>query len=82
VERFDPGASRWREIFCHQGRRDDSYLEEWRNFVECISGQAAPLVTGEDGLRVLQIIEAARKASISGAQMEVAKELPSGRISA
>lgn len=82
VERFDSGASQWSEIFCHQHQRDDSYLDEWKNFFECINGQAAPLVAGEDGLRVLQIIEAARQASVSGAQMDVATEMPNGRINA
>jgi predicted dehydrogenase len=82
IERFDPEASEWSEIFCHPHKRDDSYLDEWKNFFECINGNAAPLVAGEDGLRVLQIIEAVRQASVSGAQTKVEKEMPNGRINA
>ncbi|MBN8473943.1 Gfo/Idh/MocA family oxidoreductase [Sulfuritalea sp.] len=82
VERFDPGASQWSEIFCHQHQRDDSYLEEWQHFLECIKEREAPLVAGEDGLRALQIIEAARQASVSGVQMDVAKRPSENRIDA
>jgi predicted dehydrogenase len=82
VERFDPGASQWREIFCHQHQRDDSYLEEWRHFLECIKERKAPLVAGEDGLGVLQIIEAARQASASGVQKDVEKRPSGNRMNA
>lgn len=32
VEQFAVGAKEWREVFCHQHQRDDSYLAEWRHF--------------------------------------------------
>jgi predicted dehydrogenase len=72
VEQFGAGAKEWREIFHHQHQRDDSYLAEWRHFLGCVSEQKTPLITGEDGLKVLQIIEAARQASESGSRMQVA----------
>lgn len=79
VEQFEPGASDWCELFRHQHQRDDSYLEEWRHFLECINERKVPLVAGEDGLRALQIVEAVRQASASGGQIEVAKSQPTGR---
>lgn len=73
VELFEAGAKEWREIFRHQHQRDDSYLSEWHNFINCVSEHKTPLITGEDGLKVLQIIEAARKSSDSGCQVNVVK---------
>lgn len=72
VEKFEAGAKEWRELFRHQHQRDDSYLAEWRHFLICVKEQKAPLASGEDGLRVLQIIEAARAASQTGSQIQVA----------
>ena len=66
VECFEPGDKEWRELFRHQHQRDDSYLAEWRHFLTCISEQKTPMITGEDGLKILQLIDAARQASISG----------------
>jgi predicted dehydrogenase len=82
VEKFEAGAKEWREHFCHQHQRDDSYLAEWRHFLECINGQAAPLITGEDGLRVLQIIDAARQSSETGRQTQVAGKSSNAKVSA
>lgn len=73
VEKFEAGAKEWCEIFRHQHQRDESYQAEWRHFLDCIKEQSAPLITGEDGLKVLQIIEAARQASESGNQVQVEK---------
>lgn len=71
VERFVPGGKEWQELFRHQHQRDDSYLAEWRHFLACINGKESPLIGGEEGLKVLQIIEAARQSSKSGSQVQV-----------
>ena len=65
------GADRkeWELIFSHQHHRDDSYMAEWKNFIECVNAHTIPLITGEDGLKVLQIIEAARHSAKSGGKM-------------
>ena len=44
-------------------------MAEWQNFIECVNAYKIPLITGEDGLKVLQIIEAARHSAKSGGQM-------------
>lgn len=72
VEKFEAGAKEWCEIFRHQHQRDDSYLAEWRHFLACVNEQKAPLISGEDGLTVLKIIEAARTASQTGSRVQVA----------
>lgn len=73
VELFEAGASVWAEVFRHQHQRDDSYLAELQHFLTCVAGEQRPLVSGEDGLRVLQIIDAARLASDSGGRVAVKK---------
>lgn len=72
IEQFEAGAKDWTELFRHQHQRDDSYLAEWNHFLECIYTQQMPLISGEDGLKVLKIIDAARYASYTGSQVQVA----------
>lgn len=68
VELYEAGAKEWRRLFHLPHQRDDSYLAEWRNFIGCVNEHQTPLITGEDGLQVLQIIEAARASAASGCQ--------------
>lgn len=71
VDLFEVGAKDWREIFRHKHQPDDSYLAEWQHFLSCITARETPLISGEDGLKVLQIIDASRHASESGTQVQV-----------
>lgn len=71
VELFEAGGKEWQELFSHSHQRDDSYLAEWQNFIECVTKHKTPLITGEDGLKVIQIIEAARHSAASGGQIPV-----------
>ncbi len=66
---YGAGRKEWELMFSHQHHRDDSYMAEWKNFIECVNTHKIPLITGEDGLKVLQIIEAARHSAKSGGQM-------------
>ena len=59
----------WELKFSYQHHRDDSYMAEWKNFIECVNTHKEPLITGEDGLKVLQIIEAARRSAKLGGKM-------------
>lgn len=72
VELFNAGESNWRELFKHQHLRDDSYVAEWEHMLACMQGQASPFITGDDGLQVLRIVEAARSASATGNKTQVA----------
>ena len=71
VELYEAGAKEWRELFNHAHQRDESYLAEWQNFIDCVKEHKMPLVPGEDGLKVLQIIEAARNSAVSGVQVSL-----------
>lgn len=72
VEHFPAGAKGWSEVFRHAFERDDSYRAEWRHCMDCIASGRTPVVSGEDGLAVLDIIEAAmRSAQADGGQAAV-----------
>lgn len=71
VELFESGSQGWRELINLPHQRDESYLAEWENFIQCAVGNKAPMVTGEDGLRVMQIIEAVRISAESGMQVSI-----------
>lgn len=71
VDLFEAGAKEWRQLFRYQHQSDDSYLAEWKDFIDSVNKYKTPLVTGEDGLKVLQVIEAARKSSKSGCSVQV-----------
>lgn len=71
VSLYEAGGKEWRELSSHPHQRDDSYLAEWQNFIACVTEHKVPLVTGEDGLKVLQIIEAARISAASDGHVPV-----------
>jgi predicted dehydrogenase len=62
---FPAGAGEWRQESSNPHQRDDSYLAEWQDLLACVCESKVPQVTGEDGLRVLEMIEAALKSSAS-----------------
>ena len=68
VDLFEEGATGWKMLYIHQPQQDETYRAELQNFLDSIQENKIPFVTGEDGLRVLEIIEAARISSTTGAQ--------------
>ncbi len=66
VSHYVPSAGQWQTVFHHVPARDDSYRAEWQHFLECISTGESPLISVEDGMKVMQIIAAAHKASDIG----------------
>jgi predicted dehydrogenase len=71
VEFYPAGGTEWQLLDELPAQRDDSYLSEWRHFLGCIETGAAPMISGEDGLAVLQVIEAARASSAASAMTKV-----------
>lgn len=72
VEHFSAGVKVWNNVFRHAPERDESYRAEWRHCMDCIESGQSPVVSGEDGLAVLDIIEAARRsAQAAGGQAAV-----------
>ena len=58
---FKELGKQWEEIFCKKTDRDFTYVEEIKHFVSCIENHNSPLISGEDSLSALHIIEAAKK---------------------
>jgi predicted dehydrogenase len=54
-----------------QVRRHDPLQAQLENFVAVIRGEGAPVVTAQDGLRNLQIIDAIRRSAATGRTIEV-----------
>lgn len=71
VEFYEPGGTAWQVLEECPTQRDDSYLAEWRHFLECVETGAPPMISGEDGMAVLRIIEAARMSSAAGTVAKV-----------
>jgi len=82
VEHYVAGANEWNELFSYQQERDESYLAEWQHFLRCINVQQTPLISGEDGLQVLHIIDAARQSTESGTQITIKKREVKGKTNA
>jgi predicted dehydrogenase len=66
---YEIGANKWHVLFNSHQSSDESYLAEWSNLLASIVGLEKPLVTAGDGLRVIEIIEAARHSAASAGQM-------------
>ncbi len=80
VALYEAGAKDWCELFRHPHRREDSYLAEWQNLIACITEHKTPLITGEDGLKVLQIIEAVRISAAAGWQVPVKRMTQASKV--
>ncbi len=80
VELYQAGAKQWEEIFRHPQQRDDSYLAQWYHLIDCVQHHKTPLISGEDGLRVLEIIEAARSSASIGKTVSIASIRQAARI--
>lgn len=63
---YELGAKSWVELAKFSNERDSSYRLEWDNFLACCSGVELPLVSVEDGLKVLKIVEAVNRSAKSG----------------
>lgn len=70
VEHFSPETSTWRTVFSYTHGRDESYLAQWAEFLDCVENAHTPSCTGHDGLAVLQIVEAAKQsAALQGSRI-------------
>jgi predicted dehydrogenase len=72
---YEAGSNKWVEIFEQAVQRDDSYIAEWRNFIDSAANHKPPFVSGEDGLEVLRIIEAAKHSAESSSSIYELKNL-------
>ena len=62
------GMKGWRTV---KPKGPDRFTLEIRHFVDCVRGEAQPLVTGEDGLKAQSIIEAAYRSAAEGIRVRL-----------
>ncbi len=53
------------------GGRNEMYKRQLVHFLGCIESGALPLVGGEEGLRVLEVVEAARRSADTGGSVNM-----------
>jgi predicted dehydrogenase len=73
VDAYMQHSEKWEVLYSCRPDNEETLFLEWENFLGSIKQECYPLITGIDGLRVLEIIEAARKSSVTGSQVEVLK---------
>jgi predicted dehydrogenase len=56
-------TQKWKCLYKSLDDIDVSYIKEMENFIKSVEGVQKPLVNGEDGFRVMRIIEAIRSSS-------------------
>jgi predicted dehydrogenase len=67
VKLWKINAADWQELYRHQPNRDQMYMSELDDFISNVRSNTQPRVTGNDGLKVLQIVDAVRYSSDSNA---------------
>lgn len=65
VERYAPDTKEWISIKV-DGRTEDMYVAEMKNFIASVNGLEEPLVTGAEGMRSLQVALAAKESAATG----------------
>ena len=73
VSLFDESTKNWSVLFSPDSSEDETYEAEWQELTNCVITGDFSTVSGEDGLRVLEIIEAARASAPTGMQVSVSK---------
>jgi predicted dehydrogenase len=65
VELYDSDTRAWKTVFQGNDHPDDTYRREWRAFLAAVQDDVAAPITGDDGLAVLRVIDAARRSASS-----------------
>jgi predicted dehydrogenase len=65
------GESSWINLLTTNHSSNDSYLAEWKDFIECLDTRQSPMATGRDGLKSLEVIEAALESAPTGKQIKI-----------
>jgi predicted dehydrogenase len=65
VQLFSAAADRWSDLHPAEAiDRNEMYLAELRHFFGCVRGKGKPIVSGNEGRRVLEIALAVKKSSV------------------
>jgi len=81
VSLFQSGEKTWENLFVKENGIEETYILEWKELIRAIEEKRFPAVTGADGLRVVEIIEAARLSAKNGIQTAVIRSLINNEVS-
>lgn len=70
VRRYLPEGG-WQTIHVGDADRNAMYVDEVRHVFACARGEAQPLIDAHDGLRVVEIAQAARRSSNEGRRIDL-----------
>lgn len=72
VDLYLPEVGEWSVVYESRQGRDDSYVAQWQAFCRSVETGIAPMVKGEDGLAVLNVVEAAKQSNtLQGLRVEL-----------
>ena len=72
VAMSENGTSSWSDLIPTEPiDRNDMYVAELRHFLDCVKGDEAPIVSGDDGRRTLELALAAKRSSEEGRVVEL-----------
>jgi len=60
VEKYSTESKSWVTIFKKENAVQQTYVSEWKSFLDSVDSDQRPEVTGYDGLAVLKVVEAAK----------------------
>jgi predicted dehydrogenase len=63
VRLFSHATGSWSDLWSGPCDRNEMYVLELRHFLDCVRGKALPVVTGEEGRRVLEIALAVKQSA-------------------
>jgi len=67
VRMYKKDSGKWNVIFKDSNMHHSTYDDEWKNFLSCINSPSVePVVTLEDGVKVLNLIERIKKSNVKG----------------
>jgi predicted dehydrogenase len=65
VEFFIKSGAQWEVLFSSRPDRDYTYTEEIKSFFLSVESNTSPSISGEDGLKVVNIVENIKESSNS-----------------
>ena len=71
IKVFYEGTTRWETLFKKKIKRDDTYVDQLKHFIDCIENKKDPISNGEDGLETIKVIEAIKKSSNSSSKISL-----------
>lgn len=71
VELYKSPEAGWVDVYKDKNDVSHSYELQWKSFIDSVADRKNPQVSLEDGLKVLEVIEACRESAINGGQVMV-----------